>query len=239
MADHKTINIYCDESCHLERDRIPVMAWGAVFCERGHAPELSERIREIKVEHGLRSDFEVKWTKVSPAKAAFYLALTDFFLSDDRMRFRGLVVPDKSQLDHARFNQSHDDWYYKMYFTMLHPVFVATRRYRIYLDVKDTRGGPRMRELHDVLANSLYDFRQEWIEKVQQIRSHEGELLPLTDLLTGALAYANRRLVGSPAKKAIVGQLHQWLGQRALTCTSPLTADKFNILVWQAQNAIG
>jgi hypothetical protein len=23
----------------------------------------------------------------------------------------GLVVPDKARLDHARFDQSHDDWY--------------------------------------------------------------------------------------------------------------------------------
>ncbi|MDE0208091.1 MAG: DUF3800 domain-containing protein, partial [Candidatus Tectomicrobia bacterium] len=107
MADIQTINVYCDESCHLERDHIPVMAWGGVLCDRRHVPDLSRRIRAIKVEHGLRPEFEVKWTKVSPAKTGFYLALTDFFLSDDHLRFRGLVVPDKSQLDHERFDQSH------------------------------------------------------------------------------------------------------------------------------------
>ncbi len=239
MADIKDINVYCDESCHLEYDHIPVMVWGAVLCEGRQVPDLSERIRAIKVEHGLKSDFEVKWTKVSPAKMDFYLALTDFFLADDRLRFRGLVVPDKSQLDHERFDQSHNDWYYKMYFTMLRPVFVDTQRYRIYLDVKDTRGGPKTRELHDVLANSLHDFSRECIERVQQIRSQESELLPLADLLIGALAYANRGLTGSQAKTAIIARLHERLGAQALTCTSPIAAAKFNILFWRPQKAGG
>ena len=239
MADVKTINVYCDESCHLERDRIPVMVWGAVSCEKQYVPDLSERIRAIKAEYGFKSDFEAKWTKVSPAKADFYLALTDFFLVDDRLRFRGLVVPDKSQLDHERFDQSHNDWYYKMYFTMLRPVFIAPQRYRIYLDVKDTRGGPKTRQLHDVLANSLYDFGRECIEQVQQIRSHESELLPIADLLIGALAYASRGLAGNHAKTAIVDRLRQRLGAQVLTCTSPFASVKFNILVWQAQKAVG
>ena len=238
MADIKTINIYCDESCHLERDHIPVMAWGAVLCERWDVRDVSERIREIKVEHGLKSDFEVKWTKASPAKMGFYVALTDFFLADERLRFRGLVVPDKSRLDHERFDQSHNDWYYKMYFTMLRQVFVAPQRYRIYIDVKDTRGGPKARELHDVLANSLPDFSRKCIERVQQIRSHEVELLPLADLLIGALAYANRGLDGNRAKTAVVSRLRQRLGEQALTCTSPYASNKFNILVWQAQAAV-
>ena len=239
MADIKTINVYCDESCHLERDRIPVMVWGAVLCEKQFVPGLSERIRAIKVEHGFKSDFEVKWTKASPARADFYLALTDFFLADERLRFRGLVVPDKRQLDHARFDQSHHDWYYKMYFTMLRPVFMASQRYRIYLDVKDTRGGPKTRELQDVLANSLHDFSRECIERVQQIRSHESELLPLADLLIGALAYANRGLTGNQAKTAIIARLHERLGEQALTCTSPIAAAKFNILFWRPQKAGG
>ena len=230
MADIKTINVYCDESCHLERDRIPVMVWGAVLCEKQFVPDLSERIRAIKVEHGLKSDFEAKWTKVSPARADFYLALTDLFLADERLWFRGLVVPDKRQLDHARFDQSHNDWYYKMYFTMLRPVFMAPQRYRIYLDVKDTRGGPKTRELQDVLANSIHDFSRECIEQVQQIRSHEGELLPLADLLIGALAYANRGLAGNRAKASIIARLHERLGAQAFACTSSFASTKFNIL---------
>jgi hypothetical protein len=239
MTDSRIYNVYCDESCHLEHDGVPVMAWGAVTCPQGEVRALAETIRALKSAHGLKPAFEAKWTKVSPAKAGFYLALIDLFLADDRMRFRGLLVPDKAQLDHARFDQSHDEWYYKMYFTMLRPIFAAPHRYRIYLDVKDTRGGPKTRKLHDVLANSLFDFERQTVERVQQVRSHESELLQITDLLIGALTYANRGLAASPAKTAIIERLRASLGQQALSRTSTFAATKFNILVWRAQGATG
>ena len=119
------------------------------------------------------------------------------------------------------------------------PIFTAPHRYRIYLDVKDTRGGPKTRKLHEVLANSLYDFNHECIERVQQVRSHESELLQLADLLIGALTYANRELTTSTAKITIVERLRARLGQQALTRTSAFAAVKFNILVWRAQEAGG
>lgn len=239
MTAPRTFNVYCDESCHLEHDRIPVMAWGAISCPTGDARAIAEAVRALKAEHGLAPDFEAKWSKVSPAQAAYYLALIDLFLADERLRFRGLVVPDKGLLDHKRFDQTHDDWYYKMYFTMLRPIFTAPHRYRIYLDVKDTRGGPKTRKLHEVLANSLYDFDRECIERVQQVRSHESELLQLADLLIGALTYANRGLATSTAKTAIVERLRGRLGREALTRTSAFAAVKFNILVWRAEEAAG
>lgn len=239
MSGPRLYNVYCDESCHLEHDGVPVMAWGSVTCPAGEVHAIGDTIRALKAKQGLRLGFEAKWTKVSPAKAAFYLALIDLFLADDRLRFRGLLVPDKKRLDHARFAQNHDDWYYKMYFTMLRPIFSAPHRYRIYLDVRDTRGGPKTRKLHDVLANSLYDFDRQAIERVQQVRSHESELLQITDLLTGALTYANRGLDTSSAKAAIIERLRARLGRQVLSRTSAFVATKFNILVWRPQEAGG
>jgi hypothetical protein len=239
MTQARLYNVYCDESCHLEHDGIPVMAWGAVTCPESEVRAVAEAIRALKAAHGLKPSFEAKWTKVSPSKAAFYLALIDLFLADERLRFRGLLVPDKVRLDHARFDQSHDDWYYKMYFTMLRPIFTAPHRYRIYLDVKDTRGGPRIRQLHDVLANSLLDFERQTVERVQQMRSHECELMQITDLLIGALTYANRGLATSSAKAAIIERLRARLGQQVLSRTSTFSAIKFNILVWRAQEVDG
>ena len=63
MAGPRTVNVYCDESCHLEHDEIPVMAWGAVTCELHEVHALAETIRAIKTAHGLKSGFEAKWTK--------------------------------------------------------------------------------------------------------------------------------------------------------------------------------
>lgn len=105
----KTLNVYCDESCHIENDNIPAIAWGSIICEKHFVPELSKKIRNIKTDHGLGPDFEAKWIKISPAKKDFYLALIDLFLKDNRLRFRGLVTPDKKLLRHESFNQSHDE----------------------------------------------------------------------------------------------------------------------------------
>lgn len=237
MTDVHGFNVYCDESCHLEHDGIPVMAWGAITCPGTQTRLVAGGIRALKASYGLSPFFEAKWTKVSPGRMDFYMALVDLFLDDKRLRFRGLVVPDKGLLDHERFDQSHNDWYYKMYFTMLRPVFCPPHRYRIYLDLKDTRGGRKTRKLHEVLANSLHDFDRECVERVQQIRSHESELLQLGDILIGALTYANRNLSGNRAKYAIVARLRERFGPDALTRTSALGQSKFNVLLWRAQQA--
>jgi len=237
MTEPRVFNVYCDESCHLEGDGINAMAWGTLYCPESEVRPIAEAIRALKAQHGLSPTMEAKWTKVSPAKVDFYLALVDLFLADDRLRFRGLVVPDKTQIDHARFDQTHDDWYYKMYFLMLRPIFCAPHRYRIYMDVKDTRGGPKTRKLHEVVANDLYDFNRESVQRVQQIRSHESELLQLTDILIGALTYANRGLATSAAKRAIITRLQDRLGRNVLTRTSTFSATKFNLLIWQSRGA--
>ena len=77
------ISVYCDESCHLERDRLRTMVIGAVWCPLEKAHEASRRLREIKCSHGLLPNFELKWTKVSPAQQSYYQAVLDYFYDDD------------------------------------------------------------------------------------------------------------------------------------------------------------
>jgi len=227
-------NIYCDESCHLESDNIPVMVLGGVYCRAHEVRRISRAIGDLKRHHGLAPDFEVKWTKVSQGKIDFYRDLIALFLRDDALHFRGVLIPDKGALDHERFGQNHDQWYYKMYYTMLRYVFTAPNRYRVYLDLKDTRGGRKARHLHEVLCNSLYDFSHETVERVQQVRSHESALLQLTDLLIGAIAYENRGLTGSAAKLALIADLRAVLGPGSLSQTSAFQSRKFNLLRWRA-----
>lgn len=232
-------NLYCDESCHIEGDRIPVMVLGCVWCEVGETQRVKEQLRAIKRRHGLGPTFETKWTKVSSGKVDFYADVLDYFLSEPKLRFRGILVPDKDKLDHERFGQNHDEWYYKMYFTMLKYVISPSHAYRVYLDVKDTRGGPKTRDLHNVLSNNIHDFNHKTVERVEQIRSHESEILQLTDLLIGAVGYANRRLETSAAKQALLAQLRGRLGPKALTQTASFSSTKFNLLVWAAQEGAG
>ena len=232
-----TYNIYCDESCHLENDGINVMLLGGVYCETSRAKEISDQIRAIKIKHGISRYFETKWTKVSQAKLAFYMELIDFFLDDNRLYFRGLMVPDKSILDHEANNQNHDDWYYKMYFNMLKYVFKAPNHYRVYVDIKDTCSEPKIRKLHDYLANKIQDSEKESIQRIQHIRSHESEILQLCDLIIGAIAYENRGLKSSKAKLAIISHLKEKLGNNSLSTSSFFRAIKFNLFVWQGRES--
>ncbi len=229
-------NIYCDESCHMENDHQNVMVLGAVWCPLEKVREICVRIREIKRNHVMKPDFEIKWTKVSPAKLEFYLNLVDYFFDDDDLHFRALIVPDKSKLRHEDFGQSHDDWYYKMYFDMLKVIFNPECRYRIYLDVKDTRGAAKVKKLHDVLCNNMYDFSREIIERVQIVRSHEVEILQIVDLMIGTISYVNRGLSDSAAKLALVERIRKRSGYE-LTRTTLLRENKVNLFRWSASEA--
>jgi hypothetical protein len=233
---NETVNIYCDESCHLENDKQAAMVLGAVWCPADRAREIAQRVREIKVEHGLKPDFEVKWTKVSPGKPRLYADLLDYFFDNSDLHFRALVVPDKARLSHGGFRQSHDTWYYKMYFDMLKVLLAPDGRYRIYLDIKDTRGAAKVRKLHDVLCNNMYDFHHEIIERVQTVRSHEVEQLQLTDLLIGIVSAAHRNVTTSPAKLRLVDRMRKRSGYSLLK-TTLLREDKVNLFRWEAREA--
>lgn len=226
-------NIYCDESCHLEHDGVNLMVLGAIWCDKEKKTEIFNRLREIKAEFGFIRNFEIKWNKVSPAKQDFYLRLVDYFFDNDDIHFRALVVPDKSILKHGQSDQTHDDLYYKMYFNLLKVIFIPSNSYNIYIDIKDTQSQHKVEKLADVLSNSYYDFDKKIINRIQQVRSHEVELLPLTDLLTGAIAYKCRGLTTSPAKLAIIKRIQQ-RSKYSLTASTLYREDKLNLFFGKA-----
>ncbi len=230
------LNIYCDESCHLPNDQKSIMAIGAIFCPVADIKKISKDIYNLKSKHKIGHDVEFKWLKVSKNKLPFYLELIDYFFSQSELRFRCLVVSDKSKLDHERFNQTHDDWYYKMYYQLIKPMINKSNSYNIYLDIKDTRSETKVKKLHNVLANSLHDSNYSLIKKVQSIRSHETNLMQITDLLLGAVSYANRNEGGSEAKKSFIEKTSALSGS-TLKSTTSLNASKFNLFFWNPNSA--
>ena len=227
-------NIYCDESCHLENDHQKSMVIGAVWCRLEKRREIAVHLRELKQKHGLSADFEVKWTKVSLAKIEFYLDYFDYFFDNDNLHFRAVAIPDKSKLNHAAFGQDHDQWYYKMFFVLLKHIFIPENTYRIYLDIKDTRSQQKVDKLHDVLCNNFLDFNKEIIARVQHVRSHETEVLQVTDILIGALSYLHRDYTTSKAKLLLIERFRKRSGHSLLQTTLP-RENKVNILIWGAQ----
>lgn len=233
-ALRQQVSVFCDESCHLLNDWQGIMVLGAVWCPAAEVRRLALRLRRLKVEHGLSRTFESKWTKISPAKTAFYTALADLFFDEPCLHFRGLVVVDKAKLDHVAFGQTHDDWYYKMYFRLLHPILRSDAQYRIYLDIKDTRSATKIRKLGEVLANANLDFDRSMVRGVDVVRSHEVELVQLADLLIGAIAYRNRNLHGNAGKEAVLGRVMSRSG-KSLVRSTILGEQKLNLFVWTPQ----
>ena len=208
------------------------MVLGAVWCVQSQAEHLNRRIAELKAEHGLSPFFEIKWGKVSSSKGAFYEALVDFFFKTGGLHFRAWVIPDKSILRHGEFAQTHDDWYYKMYFNMLKVIIRPNCVYHIYLDIKDTRSRRKLAKLHEVLANANYDFQRQIVARMQHVHSHDVGLLQLADLLIGAVSYVARGLTGSKAKGRIVELIRERSDLSLARNTLP-SAAKVNICYWQ------
>lgn len=223
-------NIYCDESCHLEHDRQPIMAIGGMWCPKEEVKKISDEIRKIKNRQGTRG--ELKWVRVSKSRQEYFLELVDYFFKTPSLNFRCLVVDDKSKLNHDYFNQgSHDSFYYKMYFYMLRNILKPGHRYNIYLDIKDTKSAQKLAKLNEILCNNFYDFTRQMIGNIKNIHSHESEILQLADLFIGAISYHNRELSANTAKKKVAESIMDHTGQN-LHRASPPWVDKFNLFIF-------
>jgi hypothetical protein len=228
-----TINVYCDETNHLESDGISPMVLGAVFGLVDDIREANKRIREIKEKNNISPHTEIKWTKVSPNKIQFYLDLIDYFFDNDDLHFRAVVV-NKADLDHEQFNQSHDEFYYKIYFELLKRILDPRHHYHVYLDIKDTQGSKKVQKLRDVLSNNMYDFDGGIVQRIQQVHSHEIDVLQLSDILIGALQFLNRSDVTSVAKQKIIDRIKERSGYD-LSRSTLLREEKMNLFYWKGQ----
>jgi hypothetical protein len=225
--------IYCDESCHLEFDRQPVMVLGAVWCAKSEVEAISAELQELKQRHGATA--ELKWGKVSRSKMPYYRDLINWYVGRAGLQYRGLVVLEKGRLDHDAFNQGdHDLFYYKMYFSLLREILDPRFQYRIYLDIKDTRSRKKVKKLKEVLCNDRFDFTSQMIAHLQNIRSHESQLMQLADFLSGAVSYKHRYILrnGEHAptqeKAEIVTRIENALGVNLGRSTSR-AAEKLNL----------
>lgn len=234
-------NVYCDETCHLEHDGINDMVLGAVWCPQAKLQEINQRIKEIKLRNGVSVNMELKWTKISPAKVQLYKDIIDYFFDDDDLHFRGVIIPDKSKLNHSLFNQTHDQWYYKMYFDMLKVIFSPSDNYEVYIDIKDTHSYRKAQKLREVCSNSMYDFSQSIIRRLQPIRSDEVQIMQIVDLLIGAIGYENRKFPPdfekSKAKQEIIELIKKRSGY-TLKKTTLLREEKLNLLAWDAREIV-
>ena len=145
--------------------------------------------------------------------------------------FRAVIARNKKNLDHKKYNNGdYNEWYYKMYYLLLDQMIVPTDNYRIFIDIKDTKGGPKVEKLHEILCNNKYDFKKEVVEDIKQINSKESEILQLADLFIGAVGYKNRGLNSSDSKLEIIDYIQDKYN-RNLTASTYKNEIKFNLFV--------
>jgi hypothetical protein len=231
--DNQIYNLYCDESCHLEKDNHPIMGFGAIWCPKSEVKRLSLEVRKRK--NIFKANGELKWGKTTLSKIDFYLDLIEWFFYENSIHFRAVIVRNKNELNHDSFNLGfHDTFYYKMYFSLLREILDPQYRYNVYLDIKDTKSAQKLQKLSEVLCNNVYDFTGDMIQNIQNIRSHESELMQLSDFLLGAVSYRNRNLSSSRAKKKIVEKIEDKT-KLPLTYSTSKREEKFNLFLFTPQ----
>lgn len=189
----KTFNIYCDESTHLEKDGQPYMVYSYIRVAYNQMDIIKEQIKQLKIKHNYHD--ELKWTNISDKTYGIYKEIIDYFFITD-MDFRAVVV-DKSQIDNSRSDYTFNDFYFRMYFQLLHHKIDMENTYNVYFDIKDTCSQKKLHKLKDILKwnASLRNF--------QFIKSHESFFIQIADVLMGALNYNIRIEKGTLAGKSI------------------------------------
>lgn len=225
------INIYCDESCHLENDSSDFMVLGATTCPSKDRHKIFNEIRNLKESNNLSRSYELKWTKISKGQSNFYKDVIKYFYNNNSLSFRGLLIPKKEIRKELNIKK-WEDFYYFMYHFLLLSLLNPNKSYNIYMDIKDTRGAKKRKIIFDVLSKIKKELNYKKdinILNVQAVHSHHVELVQITDLIIGAIGYTNRNIKTSSTKLEVVEQLKNITGYN-LRQDGFLGDDKFSII---------
>ena len=219
----KTYNIYCDESTHLVHDGHPFMLLGYTSVAYPQIRIAKNEIKAIKAKYIYTE--ELKWTNVHDATYKVYAELIDWFFMND-LEFRAVVV-DKSQIDESRAEYTFNDFYFRMYFQLLHTKVDFQNTYNIYMDIKDTCSSEKLEVLKRIMSYNSS------INNLQFIRSHESVFIQLADVIIGAINY-NLRIERNDvmgrvtAKRRLIDKIKKH-SNISLNSTTPLSRKKFNL----------
>ena len=219
----KTFNLYCDESTHLIHDGHPYMLLSYISIAYPQIRLAKEEIKAIKRKFNYTE--ELKWTNVHSATYKVYAELVDWFFMND-LEFRAVVV-NKSQIDEKRADYSFNDFYFRMYFQLLHTKVDFQNRYNVFLDIKDTCSGEKLEKMKKIMSYNSS------IGTLQFIPSRESVFIQLADVLMGAINY-NLRIQKGDVKGNVIAKLKliekiKRHSNISLNTTTPLSRNKFNL----------
>jgi len=216
--ENKTFNFYCDESTHLQNDGMPYMIIAYISTPYNQLKQHKEYLKLLKAEHKFKG--EIKWSNVSQGQYPFYADLIDYFFNT-ALAFRSVIVR-KSQIDEKREGFTYNDFYFKMYYQLLHHKINLEHSYNIYLDIKDTVSHKKLAKLKEILKYNAS------IRNFQFIHSYESSLMQLTDLIMGAINYKLRGENKVIAKNKLIAKIEANC-RTPITQSTPKNEDKFNL----------
>lgn len=218
---------YCDESRHDGPHAHKYMAIGALCVPSELRDRISKDLKHLRLEIGLRS--ELKWKKVSTLKLDAYKRIADFFVDQEHLRFRVIVV-DQERVNLRLHKGDPELGFYTFYYEMLEKWIESGNEYLILLDFKQNKGAKHYNKLRDRLASTAIrvDAR---LKDLTVIDSSKTPLAQLCDLLTGAVAAACCADIAPASPKAqLADYLARRLGRTSLRIASLSPApSKFNI----------
>lgn len=220
----KTFNIYCDESTHLPNDGCPYILLGYICVPYPLIKEAKMAINDIKDKYGF--DGEMKWSNINRKTEPMYAELIEYFFRSN-MKFRAVVVK-KSEIDESRPGYSFNDFYFRMYYQLLHlPTTDAANTYNIYFDIKDTCSHLKLRRLREILGHSSS------VRNFQFMKSHESQFIQLADVVMGAVNYNLRvmehNLPGTSESKMRIIELIKRYSNMSLVRSTYPDEEKFNL----------
>lgn len=229
----EVICVYSDESCHLGQAN-EFMVVGAIWCERSEVRNFTDRVKLLRVKHGISTLWETKWTKISGAKKNYYLDFVRAFFDEEGVNFRAVVIPTK-ELKHEQYRQTEDEFYYKMQYMMLKNIVAKKssherKDFKIFLDYKDSWSDVHSKRLAEFLQNTKVFVGDTFY--CQPVRSNESIMIQAADLFTGAVASANNNpQIRMQAKREVIDLIEE-LSNQKLTGKTPYGVDKFNLFRW-------
>jgi len=231
--DKKVYNIYCDES-RVENKDSNKMTIGALIVLRSEKEKITRDIRDIFKKYSFK--YELKWSKVGDRYSDLYSELIDYFLSNENLSFRGIIV-DKRKVQFKKYhNGSLETAFYKFYYIMLKAKLLSQNEYYIFLDKKPSRDINIVRALNKYLEfNILKNKKDCKIKHFQSYDSDNNILIQMADFFTGMLGFTCNNTNLNSYKYRLVENFKVKINKKDLCQTSPLYEEKFNIFVWSGK----
>ncbi|MFC3832048.1 MULTISPECIES: DUF3800 domain-containing protein [Deinococcus] len=222
------MEVYCDES-RLEllggtKSSGKYLAIGSIWIPSERRSELKGVLNSWKSLHAIPRSREIKWTQIGAKKLDAYLDLARYLFRYDFCQFRVIII-DSKIIDIDRFHDGNKELaFYKMYYQLLVHRIQKNQDYRIFLDSKTNRLGPkRVADLRKYLR-----LRTGSNLELQTVDSADQVLIQYADILTGAVCASANNLPMSDSKRRFIDEIKTILG-RPIHQRTTATVEKFNV----------